>query len=283
MKSFLFILFLPHLISSQVVFKGKVIDKTSKAGIPYATVAHYKANVGTNANENGDFILNSPGKNDHDTLLISSVGYQTRFVPSGTELIELERSKKTLAEIVIKSKSIWTYDTLHKFSKTPSLFLSTKGFQIQVAQPFKSPVENAILTEVKIERREKTRSLFRLRIYNRDTITKSPIEELCSDIIEIESASKLIVIDLERYKIQIPGKEFFIAVEWLKIPVNEYQFKGKQGGNFFEETRYRPSIRMTSGEPKNFGAWSLDYNNFWRPMFDHNNPKGVAISVTVKY
>ncbi len=262
----------------------KRIDKSTKVGVPYATIGLYKTNVGTNADENGNFRLMTDTSNFADTLLISSVGYRPKFVLADAGIIELEQEKGILNEIVITSKLKWAFDTLHRFPRKTNGVLGSNGHQTQVAQLFINPVKNAILAEVNIQRDNRPgKTIFRLRIYNMDSVTRGPSDELCDQVIQVESQRRLITINLESYKIVLPDSNFFIAVEWLKIPYNEFRFKAKLDGKPFEEIRYTPYIGMTSDEPANSRLWLLDYKNMWRPMFQSNARMGVCISAIIKY
>lgn len=252
-----------------------------------------KENIGTNANEDGIFILLSKGTKENDTLIISCVGYRTQKLPIDRNnktglVIELTEQATILNEVVVKNKTNWTTETLNDFSKCGSSFITSSGYQTQLAQHFEAKEENSILTEIKICRMaiallDPEKTIFRIRIYDIDTITKSPSTDLCDQIIEVKTRSKTISINLEEYKIHIPSKDFFVAVEWLKIPFNESKSKMKVNGKEVEHITYRPSIGWTDNVNSKMEAWMLDYKNVWRPMFKMNNKTSVSISATVKY
>ena len=252
-----------------------------------------KENIGTNANEDGKFTLRSQGIKENDTLIISCVGYSTRKLPIDKVnriglVIELTEQVTILNEVVVKNKTSWTTETLNDFSKCGNSFITSSGYQTQLAQHFEVKKDNSILTEIKICRFAiglilPEQTIFRIRIYDIDTITKSPSTDLCDQIIEVKTRSKVININLEKYKIRIPSKDFFVAVEWLKIPYNESKSKMKSNGKEVEHISYRPSIGWTDNKNSKMEAWMLDYKNVWRPMFKMNNKTSVSISATVKY
>jgi hypothetical protein len=116
-----------------------------------------------------------------------------------------------------------------------------------------------------------------------NTITKAPSADLCNEIIEVKTKSKIIEVNLEKYDIQIPNKDFFIAVEWLKIPYNMKTSKIKINGKKEEHITYHPSIGWTDAKNDQVEAWSLDYKNNWRRMFSMINKTSVSIAATIKY
>jgi len=293
MRYLIILLFFPFNLFGQNSFEGKVINAKSKEIIPFATIGLIKENIGTNANENGKFTLLSQGIKENDTLIISCVGYSTQKLPIDNInkiglVIELTEQVTILNEVVVKNKTSWTTETLNDFSKCGNSFITSSGYQTQLAQHFEVKEENSILTEIKICRMaialiDNEKTIFRIRIYDIDTITKSPSTDLCDEIIEVKTKRKVININLEKYKIRIPSKDFFVAVEWLKIPYNESKSKMKVNGKEVEHITYRPSIGWTDNANSKMEAWMLDYKNIWRPMFKMNNKTSVSISATVKY
>ena len=293
MRLLIIFLFSPLYFFGQTSFNGTVINTKTKAMIPFATIGLMKENIGTNANEDGSFSLISRTNKANDTLIISCIGFITQKLPvdgnnKTNVVIELTEQFTILNEIVIKNKINWTTITLNEFSKCGNNFLTTNGYQTQLAQHFKVDKNNSLLTEIKICRRSMSiidpdKTIFRIRIYDIDTLTRSPSTDLCDKIIEIKTNGKFINLNVEKYRIFIPNKDFFIAIEWLKIPYNENKRKAKVNGKEFEYITYSPSIGLTNNINKNMEVWMLDYNNYWRPMLSMNNKTSVSISATVKY
>ena len=290
----IFLLF-PVLTFGQTTISGKVTNYKSKSAISFATVGLMKENIGTNALEDGSFRLISVKEKQYDTLIFSCVGYKTFRLPVDNNkltniVVQLEEQETILKEIIVTNKSSWTFETINDFSKCGNSFITSSGYQTQLAQHFQVPKENALLTEIKICRLstallDPEKTIFRIRIYDIDTLTKSPSSDICDQIIEVKTKSKIINLNLEKYKIHIPSKEFFVAIEWLKIPYNENKSKVKINGKEVEYMTYRPCIGWTDNVNSKMEAWSLDYKNVWRPrpIFKMNNKTSVSIAATVKY
>lgn len=282
------------MTAGQTTYNGTISNKRTKEIIPFSTVGLVKENIGINAAEDGTFILVSKNETPNDTLIFSCVGYQTlKHAIDKNNVnnlsIELEEKVNELSEVVITNKTSWTFNTLNDFSKCGNSFVGSSGYQTQLAQHFQVPEYNALLTDIKICRMslgplgaEKT--IFRIRIYDIDTLTKAPSNDLCDQVIEVKTKSKTISLNLEKYKIRIPNRDFFVAIEWLKIPYNESKSKTKlSAGKIIETLSYRPSIGWTDKVSSTMDAWMLDYKNVWRTMFKMNDKTSVSISATVKY
>lgn len=293
MRLLIFFLFSPLCLLGQVTLQGKIIDAKSKKIIPFATVGLLKANIGTNANEDGIFSFISNSNIQNDTLIISCIGYSTHKFSLESNItvnlvIELNEQVSILTDVVVRNKKDWTTETLNDFTNCGNNFITTSGFLTQLAQHFHVNDENALLTSIRICRMsnallypEKTK--FRVRIYDMDTLTGSPSKDLCDQIIEVKSHNKIVNVDLEKYRIRIPTKDFFVSIEWLKIPYNESRNKVKFNGREIENITYRPSIGWTNNESSKIEVWMLDYKNIWRSMVKLNHKSSISISATIKY
>lgn len=98
-------LFVTHSFGQNVAINGKILNKSSQAGIPAVSVLVKGTNIGTYTNEKGDFRLTTNEKNFPLTLVISSVGYATQEVTVNTNdevvNVQLEPSYVLGQEIVV--------------------------------------------------------------------------------------------------------------------------------------------------------------------------------------
>ncbi len=283
----LLLLFLPILTQGQIIYKGSIINKSTKEKVPYSSVGLIKENTGINANEEGYFIL--PSKNYiNDTLIISSVGYETFkiCVNNLPENLQYEISENPIPlKTVIINSNYNESTTLNDFSNCGLNSYTSNGSVTQIAQHFRSPIANSLLSKLEICK-VGDNSLFRIRIYDMDSLSGKPSTDLADTIIEVKSGKRHVNIDLEPYKIIIPGKDFFIAIEWLYIAYNQYSVKDKRFGKKQTYFHYNPDIffkerNSNSTDIKNnLEVWYLDYRKKW---FRLNPNWGFLISAKVKY
>src|SRR5436190_6324205 len=221
----LMLLFLPMITFGQSIFTGTVVNKTTKEIIPYATIGLIKQKTGTNADEFGKFQLTIINIKD-DSLRISSIGYETSLIPisewSGNMQFELEKKQIILKEVVVSTTK--KTEVLDDFSNCGMNFYVSSGSVTQVAKHFHVSAENVLLSQINICM-DGSNCLFRIRIYDMDTITGKPSNDLVDEIIEVKSSKRHVNINLEKYNIVIPGKDFFVAIEWLYIPLNAYKVR----------------------------------------------------------
>jgi hypothetical protein len=254
---------LPIASFSQVMIFGTVVDKSSQAPVPYATIGFIKKNAGTNADEKGKFILEVPMA-DPDTLLISSVGYESLKISVQdarvNSTIALEKKVRPLASVTVISKDKWEYATINKPDCTNSGMVSM-GQVTQMGQLLAAPVSNCQLMEVNLCMNvvpfETRKAKFRIRIYQPDSLTGTPSEELCTEPIEVDADSKKISVDLTDKRIFIPGRSFIVAIEWLRIPYNE------QSNKKSTIITYRPSISFKHEKNTDATMWMLGYEGKW--------------------
>lgn len=286
MKILLLLLF-PLITHSQIIYKGNIVNKITKEKIPFATVGLTKENIGTNADENGKFSLTSK-KYVTDSLVISCVGYETsKFsvdnLPSNLQF-EISERQIELRTIIVKNNFKSSY-TLNDYSNCGFNSYTSSGSVTQIAQHLQSPIANSLLSEINICK-EADNSLFRIRVYDMDPISGKPSFDLADTIIEVKSGKRHVKINLEKYNIVIPEKDFFVGIEWLYIPFNENNVKGKKDGQKINYSRYNPFIFFRNrgcnkdNLEKSLEAWQLDFRRKWIRMYQD---WVFLISATVKY
>jgi len=286
MKILLLLLF-PLITHSQIIYKGNIVNKITKEKIPFATVGLTKENIGTNADEDGKFSLTSK-KCVADSLVISCVGYETsKFsvdnLPSNLQF-EISERQIELRTIIVKNNFKSSY-TLNDYSNCGFNSYTSSGSVTQIAQHLQSPIANSLLSEINICK-EADNSLFRIRVYDMDPISGKPSFDLADTIIEVKSGKRHVKINLEKYNIVIPEKDFFVGIEWLYIPFNENNVKGKKDGQKINYSRYNPFIFFRNrgcnkdNLEKSLEAWQLDFRRKWIRMYQD---WVFLISVTVKY
>jgi hypothetical protein len=105
MKYYLFGFFflLQTIVVAQTRVSGNVLDVKNQS-VAYANVLFKNSTEGTITDENGRFYLES--RNTHDTLVISFLGYETKFIPLKSKVsfdlkIILEEEASALGEVFI--------------------------------------------------------------------------------------------------------------------------------------------------------------------------------------
>jgi thiol-disulfide isomerase/thioredoxin len=113
-KQTLFLFLFLHTLASYAqvtTLQGKVIDSLTQKGIPYVNIGFPKLSIGTSANEEGVFVMKITPEQMKDTLVFSSIGYQTYKVvvkdiseAKKQQTILLKANEINLNEFVVQSK-----------------------------------------------------------------------------------------------------------------------------------------------------------------------------------
>jgi len=283
----LFVLLLCPLITiGQKECNGFVLDKITGNKVPYATVGLTKENRGVSANAEGAFSINASFP-QVDCLRVSSVGYVTQVLPVASwvngKVVELRQETALLKEVVVVPNQKKQIYSLNKFSRC-----SWNSYHIgletiyQLAQRFEAPREGMQLVELELCK-DPSETVFRLRIYDIDSLSQSPFQDRADSVIEVRSSESHMRIDLEKYHVFIPGKSFFVAIEWLFVPLNEEQEKVKRSGRTTVHVFYKPFLRwVTNRNLKKGKVWRLNFNGKWSEIPRSNQDYNFQITTKLR-
>ena len=279
MRVVLLILFLPLITLGQKKCEGIVVDKSTGNKIPFATVALVKSNKGVSANEHGRFSIYSSMK--EDSILITSVGYVpvlyavSKWINGTT--VALEQRATNLREVIVSTREKKQIHPINQFGNC-SLNWYYIGFETmyQLAQRFDAPEEGMRLSELAICK-DATASIFRIRIYDVDSTCNCPSRDLVDSVIEVRSTDSRVNLNLEKFDVVIPGKSFFVAIEWVFIQSNEERQKIKRGNKKVEQVFYRPALRFVKRNQPN-RIWLLNFNGRWTEISSYEKDYNFQIS-----
>lgn len=207
-------------------------------------------------------------------------------------VIELKEKIQSLGEVTFSSSREPTYVALNDFEDSYQAheFQSTTVNYSQLGQLFRAPVARVSLSSIRVFIGDAyfhtKRTIFRVRIYGVDSVTKAPSKDLCDRPIEVDARHKRIAnIDLEQYHIVIPDSSFFVAIEWIKVP--ETMYEAEQYENRKEEQSYGPSIGLRKTDDEAMVGWIADYRGQWAQFTSTiqgaNGMRTTLISAKVRY
>ena len=95
--------------NAQEILKGKIIYEKDSTPIPYASIKLLNHTAGSISDTSGNFALYLPSLNQWDTLLISSVGFESLKIPAKKALLKskfaLQGFSKNLESVIVRSFS----------------------------------------------------------------------------------------------------------------------------------------------------------------------------------
>lgn len=290
-------LLLPLSGYAQTTYQGTVSDAGSQLPVAFATVGLIKENTGTTTGEDGHFNLTTSKPQPGDTLLFTALGYQPQKIATAafSGKVALVKDVREIGEVSISPKPLLQSIVLNKNGKSSNPSYGSGRYMTQIAQRFTAPTLPALLTAVQIRKLHipifvSGNGVFRLRIYGINPETGGPGADLLSESIEVKANGSKVEIDLKPYRIFLPQKDFFVAVEWLKIPANESWYTVKENGKKVRRFGgYWPSVEFSRNETAENNMWQQLYTGEWRkvairmePML-HKEATNFAIEARVRY
>lgn len=311
---FFFLLMAVYTASGQTVFEGQVFDKKFNAPIQSVTVALIKTKIVTLTNQQGYFNIQVDNPFPVDTLVFSSVGYNTfkLAVADYTQnvFVLLESSVLKLNEITITTGKL-KIERLRGFdvgdvSNSPGNNQSRNMFPYAYAKLFESKQANVLLTHIELGRATSSSSAlkvpaqtrFVLHVMEVDEKSGAPGKIIFSKNVYLNDRAYWVTIDLAKDNVMLPTNRFFVALEWQPIPINEMVslsnvhrlYKTKANGKKRLEQvsqygiLYQPMIIGYSRNKLAISYTKLENGNWKINKFDpKTGAQELALSVTIKY
>ena len=225
MKKIIYLLLLfPIVGNAQLKLVGKVLDANTKQSIAYVNLENFKIQSGTQTNQDGVFELNMSKGKKTDTIKISCVGYEDKYITN------LQSNENVVYELL---PVIFQLNEVKVSNKKPVEIevgvINNKGKNYK---PFnyvfqRSGTQRAVFMENVKGKTSYLKSLnfymgkdlfeapFRVRIYANDN--GLPGKDMLNKTIEFigkkqNSWNELNMVD---YFFEVPEDGFFVAVEWI--------------------------------------------------------------------
>jgi hypothetical protein len=258
--------------------KSVIIDSETKEKIPYVNVWVENENIGTTSNEKGEFELKV---NTTKSILFSAIGFETKKISSDSikNIVELKPQITELNEVVINSKKLTQEIVIGEFKKSKintyfacgiNPWITARFFKHNKDKYGKTPFLKKIrlLTKSDVEN-----SKFNIRLYsvNENGEPENYIYE--KNIIGIaEKGKKTTEIDISNLNIEFPENGFFIAIEWLIIEENKYEFEHtiKGSSKKLKIISYEPAIGIIPAETDE-NSWTFNQGKWSKVL---KNPEG---------
>ncbi len=285
---------IPFCLYGQV--SGVIVDSQTKKPIPFANIWVENLDIGTTSTESGLFQFADTLLNKN--LVVSSVGYETQHYKITSHEVKVLLVSKVyeLSEVIITYPLGTKTQELGKFKKSKILSFYNSGGKPWIAAryfeyddnynktPFIKSVE--ILTS---SEREFATIRFRLMAVGKKG---EPNDDLIQEqlILNVpKGENQIMTIDLTKYQLKFPKEGFFVAMEWLDTPNNEFEYEhtDKKSGAKSTKKRYIPSVGniieadCTNGWIYIYGAWQkpVQIKVHYKDFFDKY--RNIAAKVTL--
>mgnify|MGYP003640656744 CR=1 FL=1 len=255
--------------------KSVIIDSKTKEKIPYVNIWVENENIGTTSNEKGEFELKI---NNTKIILFSAIGFETRKISSDSikNNIELKPLITELDEIIISSKKLNQELIIGKFKKYKINNYFGCGIKPWISARFfehkDKYEETSFLKRIRILTKSDVKnSKFNIRLYGVNENGEPENYIYNKNIIGIaKKGKKTTEIDISELNIEFPETGFFIAIEWLIIEENKYEYKYTMEGSRkkLEGISYEPAIGTIPAETDE-NSWIFNQGK-WRKVWKNN-------------
>jgi hypothetical protein len=258
-----FILLFLFTISATAQIKGVVRDSITKEPIAYVTLVYENTEIGTNANEKGEFELT---KHENNFIInVSCLGYKTKKLHiSNSNNVYLSPKQEVIQEVIISNRKNTSEIIVGKHKNSSVSYGSSKpGIIYAKYINYNNEVENhPFVKKIQFTTRSmKKNAKLKLRFLsvnkNKELVGDIIFDEI---IVTVKSGVHNNTVDLEKYNIIIPKEGIFIGFEILIIEENKYEHIYTNQGETVKHKgiSYEPSIMAY--EAKEANVWSIVNN-----------------------
>jgi hypothetical protein len=222
------LLILCDITFSQV--NAVVIDNETKEGIPFVNIWIENKNIGTTSNKNGEFTIDY--KVDTENVIFSAIGYESKNIKLGliNNIVELNPIYFEIQEVVIKPEKYNKELRIGAFKKSNINWYFACGTSPWITARYFEYKDNykqtAFLNKIKLLTNSDIKgSMFNIRLYSVDENGK-PCDYIYDKniLVTARKGKKVTEVDISELKIKFPKEGFFIAIEWLIIESNKYEY-----------------------------------------------------------
>ena len=241
---FTVIFLMPETGISQTVLKGKVVYKTDASPAAFASIEllHHKT-IRTMSGNTGNFSLDIGNGLSSDTVLISSVGYQSIKLPVS---IALTKSEFALSEDVKSLESVTVFkkhEVLGSTSESVGYYRSWDHTKTggEIGRVFWLPYKKYKIDKIRFKAGNLCDTCL-LRLHIREVKDGVPGEEILKDSVtlivgKLSLDTKIPEFDISDYDLTFTQKELFVSLEVLNCKTKNdefcaFNFAGTERGEY---------------------------------------------------
>ena len=256
LQIFLFLL-IPIFSFSQTTLTGKVIYKINGTPAAFATIEllNHKGTE-TISNFAGNFSLPMANSKKNDTIVISSVGYQSIRLPL---YIAETKSVFTLTEIFKNMTGVTVFNShevIGSKAETVGYYRSWSHEQTggEIGRIFKLPYKQFKIDKIRFKAGNSCDTCL-LRVHIRNIVDGKPGEEILQDSIslfvnKLSLDTKIPEFDLTPYDLIFTESEFFVGIEVLRCGNGKkgfcaFNFAGTEKGEYVYRSRVTSDWQLT--------------------------------------
>lgn len=215
---------------AQTLIKGRVVYQKDQEPAAYATIGLNSKKDSVMADKNGNFRLSIHNLKNSDTIIISSVGFETLRMPVSKALLT---SEYKLKEIVRNLESVTVfsrYHTVGDISDRTGYYRSwnTENTGGEIGKIFKLPFDAFKIEKVRFKAGNTCDTCI-LKLHIREVVNEIPGDDLLEKevttmVSRLSLDDKISEFDLTPYKITFYEEEIFVSIEVLRCSNRNKEF-----------------------------------------------------------
>ena len=209
----------------KLLITGTIKSIIDMEPLEFVGVQLNKAGKGTITDKKGNFSILIDKEELSDSLSISSLGFEketfivSNFMRNSEHVVYLKQRIINLKEVEIKASNFKTYSIgNHSIISFGSIYIDTQGQQTALFIVNKKEKKGTISSvSYYLSKKGNTGSPFRVRIYERDSLSLKPGRDLLKEVIIAKPDIKggWFKIDVSQFDIEAPVEGFFVAIEGI--------------------------------------------------------------------
>lgn len=230
LQTILLAIALPNVLFSQTSINGRVVYQSDNTPAAYASIELNGHQASTMSDKSGNFRLHVPAAVSNDTMIISSVGYETIRMPVAAALKKTEYKLKSTVKNMETVTVFNKHQTVGLMSESVGYFRSwsynnTGG---EIGRIFKLPSKKYKIDKVRFKVANFCDTCL-LRLRFREVVNGRPGNEIISDSISmyvnrLTLADKVPEFDLTDYDFTFNQDQLFVSIEVLGCSSKQKQF-----------------------------------------------------------
>ena len=247
---------IPHFVFSQSTLTGKVIYQKDDAPAAFANIELLNDPATTMTDWTGNFKINIQNHKHTDSVLISSVGYETIRMPVSAAFT---KSVFVLKEIVKNMEPVTVFSShqvIGSMAESVGYYRSWNHEKTggEIGRIFNLPYKEFKIDKIRFKAGNLCDTCL-LRVHIRRVINGMPEDEILSDSIsmyvnKLSLDTKIPEFDLTPYDLIFTEKEFFVGIEVLNCSNGKngfcsFSFAGTEKGEYFYKSKANTDWQST--------------------------------------
>ncbi|MBS1755628.1 MAG: carboxypeptidase-like regulatory domain-containing protein [Ferruginibacter sp.] len=246
-----------QFLFAQTIINGTVLYEKDDTPAAYANIELNDRSAGTMTDNNGNFKINISHAKNTDSIIISSVGYESIKLPVK---VALKKSQYKLKELVKSMEGV----TVFKSHETMGIISQTVGYYRswsfantggEIGRIFTVPYKKYKIDKVRFKAANLCDTC-QLRVHIRKVVDGVPGDEIISDTItttinKLTLDDKVSEFDLTPYDYTFTQHELFVSMEVLgcsskKNEFCSFSFAGTDKGEYMYKSRANADWNSTN-------------------------------------